>query len=107
MLRAMLNAYDIPHGVTAGFGAIYPGLQIDNYTTRTILVSPGAYDEASELIQQYLSSPGPAYEPTSLWDRVRIVVEAVIFGWFVPKGPLPITDPRDAIQAAGKDSSAD
>lgn len=57
VLRTMLTAYGIPHAVTSGFGAAFPGVQIDDYTTKTILVAPDAYEEASELIQEYLSSP--------------------------------------------------
>ena len=92
MLKAMLSAYGIPYGVTAGFGAAYPGLQIDHYTTKTILVPRSAYDEAMELIQQYLSSPEPEYEPTRLRDRVAAIVEVLVFGWFIPKCPVPKTD---------------
>lgn len=64
VLRTMLRAYDIPHCVTSGFGAAFPGIQIDDYTTKTILVPPGAYEEASGLIQQYLTTPESTYEPT-------------------------------------------
>jgi hypothetical protein len=102
ILRTLLSAYNIPHCVTAGFGAAYPGLQIDNYTTKTILVAPSAYEEASGLLQQYLSAPEPRYEPMRPWDRLRVILEAVIFGWFVPKCPVPIVDQHDVGLEAGE-----
>lgn len=55
VLRTMLSAYGIPHCVTAGFGAAFPGIQIDDFTTKTILVPLTAYQEALGLVEQYLS----------------------------------------------------
>src|ERR1700682_430115 len=84
VLKTMLSAYGIPYCVTSGFGAAYPGLQIAHSTTKTILVPRGAYEEATGLIQQYLSSPEPEYEPTRLRDQdvgavLQVLASAITF----------------------------
>jgi hypothetical protein len=86
---AILEAHGIDTFVHGHyFGSLLPGLQIESYNTRTIMVPEGWANEAREALAESLASAGPSAEvpPMRLLDRVRVVLEAVLFGWFVPGG---------------------
>ena len=61
-----------------------PGLQIESYNTRTIMVPEERADEAREAFAE-LSPTNEAATASSmrLRDKARVVLEAVLFGWFV------------------------
>jgi hypothetical protein len=53
--ESVLCAHEIPYFVhNNGFGALYPGMQIDLYNQRTIMVPASAFDDARELLHQFL-----------------------------------------------------
>lgn len=86
---AILEAHGIERFVHGQYlGSLLPGLQIESYNTRTIMVPTELADEARQVLTEAL----PANEPSSaapamrFRDKVRVVFEALVFGWFVPGG---------------------
>lgn len=70
------------------FGSLFPGLQIESYNTRTVMVPEECANEAREALAESPTSGSPSAETLQMpvLDRVRVVLEAVLFGWFVPGG---------------------
>lgn len=86
---AILEAHDIESFVHGRyFGSLWPGLQIDSYNTRTVMVPEERASEAREALMEISATEEPPAESSSLrlWDKVRVVLEALLFGWFVPGG---------------------
>lgn len=90
-LQSLLDAYDVPYVLNQGFGAALPGLYIDSYTRKWIMVPDEEAERAYELIQSHLQAPvdeteePETNEPPQGWlGKLRIVLEALLFGWFVP-----------------------
>lgn len=86
---AILEAYGIESFVHGQyFGSLLPGLQIESYNTRTIMVLEERLNEAREALMELSPSREAAAEssPVRFRDKVRVVIEAVLFGWFVPGG---------------------
>lgn len=87
---AILEAHGIESFVHGQyFGSLFPGLQIDSYNARTIMVPEERVHEAREALTE--ATPGdeepPSTTPTLRFrDKLRVVLEAVLFGWFVPGG---------------------
>lgn len=98
-----LQAHGIPHFVhNRGFGGLYPGMQMDLYNARTILVPASAYDAAQAILEQFLVTdanaideselePGgirpPAIDAPRSWrERLRLLVELIVASWCVPRG---------------------
>jgi hypothetical protein len=85
----MLDAHDIPSFVRGGgFGGLFPGVQINAYNTRDIMVPEESVTEAVELLRDFQSQRLTADEhatPRRL-GRLRNLFELLLFGWFVP-GP--------------------
>ena len=85
-LESVLQASDIPYHIdTGGYGSLFPGLQIDGYSRKWVMVPEEYVAEAIEVIRDALP-PREDVEVESVgWlDRLRIVGEALFFGWFVP-----------------------
>ena len=94
---AMLEAHDVPCFVqNAGFGGLYPGPRINSYNSRVILVPVERAFVARELIRDFKSQPSemppPAPPPSS--GKLRMVVELLLFGWFM------LTKGRPAAQSS-------
>ena len=85
---SLLEAEGIPYFVHgAALGSLFPGLQIANYNTMTIMVPEPAAEQALAVLA-VLSEPVQPKEvyKRSVSDRLRMVAEALFFGWFIP-GP--------------------
>ncbi|GFE79592.1 hypothetical protein GCM10011487_15920 [Steroidobacter agaridevorans] len=65
-----------------------PGLRIESFNTRTIVVPEERFDEVREALAESAPTNEPAATtpPMRFRDKVRVVLEAVLFGWFVPGG---------------------
>lgn len=96
LLCCLLRAHEIPCFVRGGgMAGLFPGLQIDGYNTRTVLVPVSAAAEAVERLRE--AKDGDATAPAtsvpvipagSAFDTLRLVLETLLFGWFVPRsGP--------------------
>ena len=84
---AMLEAHEIPCYVhSAGLGGLFPGLQIEGFNSRAIMVPEEEVGLAVELLREYQSQhsePDEAEKPKSS-GKLRNVIEFLLFGWFVP-----------------------
>lgn len=92
----VLEAAGIPAFVSAGFGGVYPGPQIPSYNARRVLVPSACRDDALAALQ-VLQPPLPAR--TRWHDRVKIVIEYLLFGWFFPRDRNR-SDDADVAEAA-------
>ncbi len=84
---AILEAHEIESFVHGQYlGSLLPGLQIESYNTRSIMVPEELADDAREALAELSPADEPAVGPVSmrLRDKVRVVLEAALFGWFVP-----------------------
>jgi Putative prokaryotic signal transducing protein len=86
---AMLEAHGIPCYVRGGgFGGLFPGVQINAYNTRDIMIPEEQSAAALELLEEFQSRPA---EPENIRPkksgRLRNFLELVLFGWFVPRSP--------------------
>ena len=86
VVTAMLEAREIPVFVhNRHLGSLLPGLQINAYNTQSIMVPEECAADAIELLAEFRAPPIEATAPiVPVRDRIRIVIEALLFGWFVP-----------------------
>ena len=86
VVRSLLEAHDIPvfvHG--RHLGSLLPGLQIGNYNTQSVMVPEEYALQALELLSEFRrDDPDLRTEPLPWKDRLRVVLEGVLFGWLVP-----------------------
>jgi len=85
VLRSLFDAAGIPYTVqNDAFGSILTGPQIDNYNTKSIMVPAEFIEQAHEIVGHYESVTESSAPVTSLRDRIRMTIEAVLFSWFAP-----------------------
>jgi hypothetical protein len=87
---AMLEAHGIPCYVRGGgFGGLFPGVQINAYNTRDIMIPEDQTAAALELLKDFQSRPPEPESDVrpmkSGW--LRNFLELLLFGWFVPRSP--------------------
>lgn len=89
MARSILAAHDIPYFVhNGGYASLYPGIQIGLLNVPTVMVPPSAAEEARELLRIYLPDIVDHLRPKaerSPWHLLRMLLEAIACGWFVPR----------------------
>ena len=91
LVESLLQAHEIPYFVhNRGFGGLYPGAQIDFYNVRTVMVPDSAVDAARDALAELVgpdveAAPVPQAPHVSVWDRIRLVAETFLGGWFVPR----------------------
>ncbi len=70
------------------FGTLRVGPKIDLFNAKVIYVAEAHYERAQEIISDFLAPSAAENEPFksrySLPDKIRMVFEAILFGWFVP-----------------------
>ena len=93
---AMLEAHGIPCYVRGGgFGGLFPGVQINAYNTRDIMIPEEKTAQALELLRdfqsQWFAPEGDVKPKRSGW--LRNLLELLFFGWFMP-GPRAHRDTR-------------
>lgn len=70
------------------FGSLKIGPQIDLFNARMIMVHEEHYDRASDLIADFLKNIEEDTDTTqsqySLFDKIRMIIEVMLFSWFVP-----------------------
>jgi len=88
LIRSRLDVESILcHVSNDTFGSLKVGPSIEGYNVKTIMVAEEDRDRAGALVAEFLESTrDTASEPAprSLLDKVRIVLEVALFGWFVP-----------------------
>lgn len=87
LIRSALEASGIPHFIVGQhFGSLYPGIQIPFYNERSVQTPPEFAAQALEVIGHLRAT----YEPTGAQlrarSKVRILIEALCFGWAMPGG---------------------
>lgn len=85
VISSMLDAYEIPYFIRGGaFSKLYPGLQIKDYNTQTVMVPVEFQEIARELLKDYIH---PELEDTiikstfSITRILRVLLEVTLIGW--------------------------
>jgi hypothetical protein len=82
VILCLLEADGIPAFVHNGaFGSLHPGPQIPLYNARRVMV-PSACRENAAAALLVLEPPLP--DRSTRRDKLRIVIELILFGWFIP-----------------------
>jgi hypothetical protein len=88
MLQSIFESADITFFIeNNAFGSLHIGPNIALFNAKTIFVEDEDEQEAKELLKEYLENTYPDNEPaekTALLDKIRMVLEVVLFGWFMP-----------------------
>lgn len=89
LLRSVLDGAGLHYFVKGDlFGSLTVGPQIDHYNRKTIYVHPEEHEEARALVAEFLTKTSEprraAARDLRLGDVVRMVVEVLVFGWFMP-----------------------
>ncbi len=70
------------------FGTLKIGPKIDLFNAKTIMVQEHQFEMAKELIDEFLENIKEAEAPHNhrySWaDKLRMVIETVLFTWFIP-----------------------
>lgn len=84
---ALLEAHGVPCFVQGeGFGGLYPGIQIEHYNSRRIMVPDEALAAARELLTDFRAAPTETPPAQLDWlDALRCAAEALLGGWIVPR----------------------
>ena len=85
---SLLDAHGIQYYVhNQGFGGLYPGTQVDLYNDRRIMVRTDQASDARDLLHVLLRQPidDDADVQLTMQDKMRVLIEACIFGWFIPR----------------------
>ena len=82
---ALLEAHEIPVYVhNRHLGSLLPGLQINAYNTQSLMVPEERVEDAVELLAEFRAAPATAPVSLPLRDKIRVIFETLLFGWFVP-----------------------
>ncbi|MBI4699445.1 MAG: DUF2007 domain-containing protein [Nitrospirae bacterium] len=89
LIESILEAEKIDYFVkNDNFGSLYIGPQIDLYNQKTIMVQDDQYDRAKDVMSDYLQQTEVIDEKPlgkyTLFDKLRIVAEFLMFGWVIP-----------------------
>lgn len=86
-MLSLLEADGIPAFVQNGrFGGLLPGPQIDLYNARRIMVPEACADRARAALAVLATPADEPLAPTqsSLRDKLRVMLEFLLFQWFFP-----------------------
>jgi len=90
LAESLLGAEGIPYFVhNKHFGGLYPGVQLDLYNARTVMVPEADWLHAREALAPLLAAE-PVSSPatsTSWRQRLRMLIELCFFSWFFPPRP--------------------
>ena len=89
LIKSLLDGEGIQYLVhNDHFGTLRVGPRIELLNTKTIMVAETQFDRAKEIIDDFLTNiQEPSKKAPSnytLRDKIRMVIEAMLFGWFVP-----------------------
>ncbi len=93
MVKGLLEAAQIPFYVQNDhFGGLYIGPQIQHFNQRAIMVAPEYAARSKEIIAEFIatqqqvdSDVSTQTERTSILEKLRLVGEALLFCWIVPR----------------------
>ena len=82
---AMLEARGVPCFVRGGgMGSLLPGVQVESFNSRAIMVPEDQAAEALALIADLHTSGDSVDKPPPPQPSLRTLAEWLLFGWFVP-----------------------
>ncbi|MGP1716812.1 MAG: hypothetical protein ACTS9Y_06490 [Methylophilus sp.] len=85
VISSMLDAYEIPYFIRGGaFSKLYPGLQIKDYNTQTVMVPAEFQEVARELLIDFIQPQPQAIKrdsKASISRIFRVCVEMILAGW--------------------------
>lgn len=88
MIRGVFDTEGIHYFIhNDHFGSMRVGPQIDLFNKKAIMVAPEDMDRAKEIISNLLERQIPEEEEQeqyAIGQKLRMVFEAVLFGWFIP-----------------------
>ncbi|MBT7914946.1 DUF2007 domain-containing protein [Candidatus Bathyarchaeota archaeon] len=87
IIRSLLDGEEIYYFIyNDHFGTMRTGPKIDLFNAKAIMVSEESFERAKEIITDYRNNirPEEVHPEYSLWDKIRMVVEMFVFGWFMP-----------------------
>jgi hypothetical protein len=88
LIESILKGESIPYFIHNNhFGSLEVGPQIDIYNKKTIMVAEEDEERAKELISDFIKTTRDEttkIQPYSWFDKVRIILEALLFTWFMP-----------------------
>ena len=92
ILRSLFEAEGVPiHVHNDAFGSLRPGIQIPLLNQKAIMVSEAHLEKGKEILQVFLENaenpeeqPEGTRETYSFLDKLRMVFEALVFGWVMP-----------------------
>lgn len=86
-IRMALEAEGIRFLVVGdGFGSLYPGVQLPIFNERPVRVNADDVDRALEVIEEVRKDFDPVSSNLAGSSKLRIILETVLFGWFLPGG---------------------
>lgn len=98
-LRMALEGENIPFLIVGEhFGSLYPGVQIPIYNERPIRVFPSDAERALKVIDEVRGKYDSVAVNLSGGSKIRMVLEAIFFAWFVPCGRRKLSSIRNGKQ---------
>ncbi|GFO61166.1 hypothetical protein GMST_34910 [Geomonas silvestris] len=89
LIRGILEAEGIRYCVfNDHFGSMRVGPQIDLLNKKTIMVAPEDLERTRHIISDIVARSAPAADDSerySLGQKIRMVVQTLFFGWFIPE----------------------
>ena len=89
LIKSILDGEGIQYFVhNDHFGTLKVGPRIELFNAKTIMVAETHFEESKEIIDNFLKNIQEPAENTkskySIRDKIRMVIEAILFTWFVP-----------------------
>lgn len=88
IIRTVLDSDGIPYFIhNDHFGSLRIGPPIDLFNKKTIMVDEEHEERARELLAHFLldhKEPVVSDRSYSFLDKIRMVMEFLLFGWFIP-----------------------
>lgn len=89
LVLCLFEAYGVPCFVhNLYYGGLFPACQIDLLNLRRVYVPTEMASYARQLIRDFFPDLGTPLEMSEL-DMVRVVVEGLVGGWFIPGNKWP------------------
>ncbi len=87
IIKSIFDGEDIRYFVhNDHFGTLRTGPPIYLFNAKTIMVAEPHFEQAKEILTDYLNNTqaDETESDHSLSDKLRMIVEALLFGWFIP-----------------------
>ena len=89
MIKSILDGEGIPYFVhNDHFGTLKVGPKIELFNAKTIMVAEKDYEVSKEIVDDFLKNTQEVLAKTkskySIRDKIRMVIEAILFTWFIP-----------------------